>query len=144
MPLSSIHYTAFQWKLPDERDLRVLNLLQSTEWINIPTIVLLKVHWLLSEVGEGKEEEHVKTCCFTIFMPALQKSYESQPTLHTAKRMNGHLNNKSHLRLLPDIKTTLNSLGIRRAAIPILVFLFVWLVGWVFGVSICLCLCPLC
>lgn len=102
MPLSSIHYAAFLWKLPDEKDLGLPNLLQYTEWINISTTVLLKLQWLLSEAREGKEEVDVKTCCFTASMPALQKSYESQPTLHTTKRMNGHLNNKSHLRLLPD------------------------------------------
>lgn len=94
MPLSNIHHAAFLWKLPDEEDLGVLNLLQSTEWINIATTVLLKVHWLLSEVAESNKEEHVKTLCSTIFMPALQKSYESQPTFHATKWMNGHLKNK--------------------------------------------------
>lgn len=131
MPLSSTHYAAFLWKLPDEKDLGVQNLLQSTEWINISTVVLLKVQWLLSEVAEGNEEEHVKTCCFTIFMPSLQNSYESQPTLHTTKWMSRHLNNKRHLRILPDFKTTLNLLGVWSAAVPALVF-FVWLIGWFF------------
>lgn len=80
------------------------------------------MQWLLSEVAEGNEEERVKTCCFTIFMPALQKGYESQPTLHTTERMNGHLNNKRHFRLLPEFKTTLNLLGIWSAAVPLLDF----------------------
>lgn len=128
MPLSSIQCAAFLWKLPDEKDLGVLNLLQSTEWINISTAVLLKVQGWLSEAAEGNEEECVKTCCFTVFMPALQKSYESQPTLHTTKWMNGHLSNKRHLRLLPDFKTTLNLHGVRRAAVPVLVFSSVWLI----------------